>query len=145
MTKLHINLQSYIDDGREGIEGRIRFTPTRRHTDDTAVILPNAFDVWLEHGEATVEIEPSVDRGWAWRITELPMRGSVYEHIVEIPDSTATIEYVDLEEINPDTLIPDVLKDGPLLRYHICDSDDEAYEYSVAHPNIVVLYKEEGA
>ncbi len=80
-----------------------------------------------------------------WVITILPTCGEPFGRTVEVPDTTATMDYTDLLDTDPTTLVPPALTLGELMRVHWAKSDDDAFEYSRAHPDELVLYQEAGA
>lgn len=145
MTQIHIALRRYLPAGETAAYGRVRCAPDRRRVDGHRIILPTPFDVILDdQGEATFDLEPTREV-FAWRLTVIPVESASFERVVEVPESTGTEEFTDLLDVDPDTLIPPALTTGPLMRVHWADSEDEAYEYSVVHPDELVLYEEEGA
>lgn len=112
MTLVAITLT--VPDGQVGnpeapAVGTLQWRPwgpgERRKADSPArEVLPAPFDVALLPGATTVEVAPTVV-GWCWRVTE---------RIVGLPDRTryllvpdaATVDYRDLQEVNPRTLAP---------------------------------------
>lgn len=145
MTQIHIALSRYLPDGESSAQGRIRCAPDRRRIADHRIILPTPFDVILDdNGEAIFDLEPTREI-FAWRITVIPTESASFDRIVEVPDSTETEEITDLLDVDPDTLIPPAISTGPLMRVHWSASEDDAFDYSVAHPDELVLYEQEGA
>lgn len=145
MTQIHIALRRYLPAGETAAYGRIRCSPDRRRTVDGRIILPTPFDVILDdNGEALFDLEPTRER-FAWRITVIPAESSSFDRTVEVPASTTVEEFTDLLDVDPDTLIPPALTTGPLMRVHWAETEDDAFAYSSAHPDELVLYQEEGA
>lgn len=145
MTQVKFSVGRYLPDGAAAAYGTVRCAPDRRIMDDKRIMLPTPFEVRLdEQGEALVELEPTREQ-FAWVITILPTRGEPFGRTVEVPDTTATMDYTDLLDTDSATLIPPALTMGELLRVHWCASEDEAYAYSQAHPDDLVLYEEAGA
>lgn len=145
MTRVRFALGRYLPDGAAAAYGTVRCAPDRRIMDDKRIMLPTPFDARLdEQGEAVVELEPTREQ-FAWIITILPTRGEPFGRTVEVPDTTATMDYTDLLDTDPTTLVPPALTLGELMRVHWAKSDDEAFEYSRTHPDELVLYQEEGA
>lgn len=145
MTQVRFSVGRFLPDGRGAAYGAVRCAPDRRIMDDKRIILPVPFEVRLdEQGEAIAELEPTREQ-FAWVITILPTRGEAFSRTVEVADTTATVDYVDLLDTDPATLIPPALTMGELMRVHWASSDDDAYAYSRAHPDELVLYQQEGA
>lgn len=142
MTRVRFSIGRFLHDGAAAAYGTVRCAPDRRIMDDKRIMLPTPFEVRLdEQGEALVELEPTCER-FAWVITILPTRGEAFGRTVEVPDTTATIDFVDLLDKDPTTLVPPALTMGELMRVHWAASDDDAYAYSRAHPDELVLYQE---
>lgn len=145
MTQVKFSVGRYLPDGAAAAYGTVRCAPDRRVTADKRIMLPTPFEVRLdERGETIVELEPTCER-FAWVITILPTCGEPFGRTVEVPDTTATMDYTDLLDTDPTTLVPPALTLGELMRVHWCASEDEAYAYSQAHPDDLVLYEEAGA
>lgn len=145
MTQVRISVGRFLPDGASAAQGRVRCAPDRRFLDDERIMLPTPFEVCLdEQGEALVSLEPTRER-FAWRITVLPRHGEPFERLVEVPDSMAVENYIGLLDVDPSTLLPPTLTEDPYMRVHWADSEDAAYEYSREHPDMLVLYEEEGA
>lgn len=145
MTQVRFSVGRYLPDGAAAAYGTVRCAPDRRIMDDKRIMLPTPFEARLdEQGEAVCELEPTREQ-FAWVITILPTRGESFGRTVEVPDTTATMDYTDLLDTDPATLIPPALTMGELMRVHWAESDDDAYAYSRAHPDELVLYQEAGA
>lgn len=145
MTRVRFSIGRFLPNGRGAAYGAVRCAPDRRIMDDKRIMLPTLFEVRLdEQGETIVELEPTCER-FAWVITILPTCGEAFGRTVEVPDTTATMDYTDLLDTDPTTLVPPALTLGELMRVHWAASDDEAFEYSRAHPDELVLYQEAGA
>lgn len=144
MTTIHINLARPTDTGAAPCEGTIRLTPIRRYTHDHTVIVPDPYTITLTNGEATTTIPDTTTTTTCWAITELP--GTPLEHTryVQIPGNvTDTIEYTDLIDVNPTTLLPTAVTAGPLLQIALATDAQAALAYSRTHPDTLVLYSEE--
>lgn len=145
MTRVRFALGRYLPDGAAAAYGTVRCAPDRRIIDDKRIMLPTPFEVRLdEQGEAVCELEPTREQ-FAWAVTILPTRGEAFGRTVEVPDTTATMDYTDLLDVDPDTLIPPAISTGPLMRVHWADTEDDAFAYSQEHPDALVLYEQEGA
>ncbi|WP_166345151.1 glycerophosphodiester phosphodiesterase [Phytoactinopolyspora limicola] len=89
--------------------GRVTFTPSRRVPTPDHVILPDPVSATLAGGTVDVDLVPtdSPDHApgtWAWQVTELTRGGSA--RLVLVPTSDDVLEYVDLVDVDPDTLDP---------------------------------------
>ena len=103
MTTVHISLVR--DDGTDQTPARgvVEWQPTARREDGTDVILPRGFTTPLVDGEATVTVDPS-GLTWCWRVTERTDSGGTVRY-VSVPNSASTVEYVDLPDVDPTTLV----------------------------------------
>ena len=103
MTTVHISLGR--DDGttKTAAKGVVEWEPTTRREDGAMVILERGFTVPLVAGEATVTVDPS-GLTWCWRVTERTDSGGVVRY-VSVPNSATTVEYVDLPDVDPTTLV----------------------------------------
>lgn len=100
MTLVHFHL---TDAEGSGLSGSVSLVPTRRVTVRDAIRLPVAQTVRLDNGEAAAEVMPSTTQ-WVWRVSELVAGGGV--RYVEVPDSSQTVEYSGLVDVDPATLDP---------------------------------------
>ena len=145
MTQVRFSVGRYLPDGAAAAYGIVRCAPDRRVETGKRIMLPTPFEVRLdEQGETIVELEPTREQ-FAWIVTILPTRGEAFGRTVEVPDTTVTMDYTDLLDTDPTTLVPPALTLGELMRVHWAASDDEAFAYSRAHPDELVLYQEAGA
>lgn len=145
MTRVRFSIGRFLHDGAAAAYGTVRCAPDRRFEDSKRIMMPTPFEVRLdEQGETIVELEPTREQ-FAWIVTILPTCGEPFGRTVEVPDTTATMDYTDLLDTDPTTLVPPALTMGELMRVHWASSDDEAFEYSRAHPDELVLYQEAGA
>lgn len=145
MATIHIKLVRPTDTGTTPCDGTIRLTPIRRYVTDHTVIVPDPFTVDLTNGEATITI-PDSDTTICWAITELPGTPQEYTRYVQIPsNATDTVEYTDLIDVNPTTLLPAAVAAGPLLQIALAEDAQDALAYSRTHPDTLVLYSEEAS
>ena len=98
MTRVHFHL---ADPQGAPLSGAVALTPTRRVTVGNMVRLPVPVSVQLADGEAVVDVLASTTQ-WVWRVSELVSKGVV--RFVAVPDTTGTVEYASLEDIDPATL-----------------------------------------
>lgn len=104
MTSVHFKFQTPQGTPKTG---KLRIAPIRRHVDGVAVIPTLGFDVDLaDDGTKTVQLTPTNDT-YAWRVTEFPDEPEcAYVRTVQVPESQSTIEYAQLVDVDPATLIP---------------------------------------
>ncbi|MCH4835296.1 hypothetical protein LF919_05205 [Bifidobacterium pseudolongum] len=145
MATIHIKLARPTDTGTTPCDGTIRLTPIRRYVTDHTVIVPDPFTVDLTNGEATITI-PDSDTTICWAITELPGTPQEHTRYVQIPSNTTdTVEYTDLIDVNPSTFLPVAVAAGPLLQIALAADAQAALAYSRTHPETLVLYSEEAS
>lgn len=104
MTIVNIDLR--LPDGVTPAIGTILFTPTRRlHVDGTPdyVMPPAPLPVRLVAGMGSINLIPT-DFDWAWVATE-KIKGGTRRYFV-VPDSETPIDYGDLVEVDPSSLVP---------------------------------------
>lgn len=100
MTLVHIDLRG--PDGTPAT-GSLLFSPTKRLEAADHIILPKSFEAELVEGVADAELLPtSVD--WAWSVIERTKSG--IRRYVAVADSPTTVNYKDLVDVDPATLIP---------------------------------------
>lgn len=145
MATIHIKLANAVDGGTSPCEGKVRFIPIRRYNRGDTVIVPKPFEVALADGEANATIIDTDTMG-CWAVTELPGTPQEYTRYVQIPsDATETLEYTDLIDVNPTTLLPAAVSAGPLLQIALAADAQAALAYSRTHPDTLVLYSEEAS
>lgn len=145
MATIHIKLNHATNGGTSPCEGKVRFIPIRRYNRGDTVIVPKPFEVALVDGEANATIIDTDAMG-CWAVTELPGTPQEYTRYVQIPsDATETLEYTDLIDVNPTTLLPAAVSAGPLLQIALAADAQAALAYSRTHPDTLVLYSEEAS
>lgn len=142
MATIHIKLEHPTDGGTTPCNGTIRFTPIHRYNRGDTVIIPKPFETNLTNGEANVNVIESDHKG-CWAITELPGTPQEHTRYVQIPTTSETLEYTDLIDVNPATLLPAAVTAGPLLQIALAADAQAALAYSRTHPETLVLYSEE--
>ncbi|TPF78343.1 hypothetical protein BW12_07115 [Bifidobacterium sp. UTCIF-3] len=143
MTRIHISMKKTTDEGLTPVTGQIRFIP-RRHIDSVKnVITREPFEVTLaDDGTATVDLQPTNGR-FVWHVIELPGTATAYDRYVEVPDSTSTVEYADLVDVDPSTLLPAVMGSvRPVKMLPPASSLEEAEALSAKYPDYLVWYPE---
>ena len=98
MTMMHFRL---ADPSGIPLDGYVSLVPTRRVTVGDEIRLPTAVRVPLQDGEATVDMLPSTTQ-WVWRVAEL-VKGGITRYVA-VPDTEGTVEYADLESVDPASL-----------------------------------------
>lgn len=106
------------------------------------MIVPKPFEVTLADGEANATIIDTDAMG-CWAVTELPGTPQEYTRYVQVPTTSETLEYTDLIDVNPTTLLPAAVTAGPLLQIALAADAQAALAYSRTHPETLVLYSEE--
>lgn len=144
MATIHIKLANAVDGGTSPCEGKVRFIPIRRYNRGDTVIVPKPFEVTLADGEANATIIDTDAMG-CWAVTELPGTPQEYTRYVQVPTTSETLEYTDLIDVNPTTLLPAAVSAGPLLQIALADDAQSALAYSRTHPDTLVLYSEEAS
>ncbi|MCH4849898.1 hypothetical protein PG2072B_0936 [Bifidobacterium pseudolongum subsp. globosum] len=142
MATIHIKLANAVDGGTSPCEGKVRFIPIRRYNRGDTVIVPKPFEVTLADGEANATIIDTDTMG-CWAVTELPGTPQEYTRYVQVPTTSETLEYTDLIDVNPSTLLPTTVTAGPLLQIALAADAQAALAYSRTHPETLVLYSEE--
>lgn len=142
MATIHIKLANAVDGGTSPCEGKVRFIPIRRYNRGDTVIVPKPFEVTLADGEANATIIDTDAMG-CWAVTELPGTPQEYTRYVQVPTTSETLEYTDLIDVNPSTLLPAAVTAGPLLQIALAADAQAALAYSRTHPDTLVLYSEE--
>ena len=144
MATIHIKLNHATNGGTSPCEGKVRFIPIRRYNRGDTVIVPKPFEVTLADGEANAKILDTDTMG-CWAVTELPGTPQEYTRYVQVPTTSETLEYTDLIDVNPTTLLPAAVSAGPLLQIALADDAQAALAYSRTHPDTLVLYSEEAS
>lgn len=144
MATIHIKLANAVDGGTSPCEGKVRFIPIRRYNRGDTVIVPKPFEVTLADGEANATIIDTDAMG-CWAVTELPGTPQEYTRYVQVPTTSETLEYTDLIDVNPSTLLPAAVAAGPLLQIALAADAQAALAYSRTHPETLVLYSEEAS
>lgn len=144
MATIHIKLNHATNGGTSPCEGKVRFIPIRRYNRGDTVIVPKPFEVTLADGEANATIIDTDAMG-CWAVTELPGTPQEYTRYVQVPTTSETLEYTDLIDVNPTTLLPAAVSAGPLLQIALADDAQSALAYSRTHPDTLVLYSEEAS
>lgn len=143
MTSTNIHF-AFLDAQGHPKTGMLRIEQVRRRVSGATVIVQGCFDVELAaDGTATVALAPT-DKTFAWKIKEFPDDPTcAFTRIVQVPASSATVEYTALTDVDAATLTP-TLNDGAALTYLLASSLQEAQAMSAANPGQMVFYPESG-
>lgn len=141
-TNIHF---AFLDAQGHPKTGMLRIAQVRRRVSGATVIVQGCFDVELAaDGTATVALAPT-DNTFAWKIKEFPDDPTcAFTRIVQVPASSATVEYTDLTDVDAATLAP-ALNTGAALTYLLASSLQEAQALSAANPGQMVFYPESQA
>lgn len=146
MTNIHFSVRKPKTGGTDPVAGKIGFQPVRRYFDKNKnLILPYPFSVNLaDDGTATVAADPT-SAAFIWQVTVTPNdnQNMAWTRYVEVPDSTATVEYADLVDVDPSTLLPAVMGSvQPVKMLPPAASLEEAEALSAKYPDYLVWYPE---
>jgi endoglucanase len=83
--------------------GSLEWVPTARRVVGDDLVLPGKFTV--ANSVPTVSVAPTGPT-WAWKVTERLSGGSGAPRYLVVPDTTETVDYADLVEVDPKTLEP---------------------------------------
>ena len=144
MTSTNIHF-AFLDAQGHPKTGMLRIAQVRRRVSGATVIVQGCFDVELAaDGTATVALAPT-DNTFAWKIKEFPDDPTcAFTRIVQVPASSATVEYTALTDVDAATLAP-ALNTGAALTYLLASSLQEAQALSAANPGQMVFYPESQA
>lgn len=144
MTSTNIHF-AFLDAQGHPKTGMLRIAQVRRRVSGATVIVQGCFDVELAaDGTATVALAPT-DNTFAWKIKEFPDDPTcAFTRIVQVPASSATVEYTALTDVDAATLTP-ALNNGAALTYLLASSLQEAQALSAANPGQMVFYPESQA
>lgn len=86
--------------------GRLLVTPLRRHREGDTIILEHAYAQVLVDGKTTLELDPTTAGTTGWKIYEEILGGGGITRYVSVPAaSDDPVQYADLPDIDPETLI----------------------------------------
>lgn len=104
MTLVRVKVSVPEVMGLEPAGGAIRWTPTKRRVAGDTVVMPKGFAVPLLNGAADIEVS-ATSADWVWRVDEQVPGATNKSLYLAVPD-LAEIEYTDLIEVDPKTLVP---------------------------------------
>lgn len=143
MTQIHISIRKPKTGGLDPVTGVMRFRPVRRHFDAAKnLIIAASFDANLsETGELTVDLLPTTS-AFVWQVVELADTPQAYTRYVEVPDSSAKVEYADLVEVDAATFVPKDMTGSQLLKVRRASTQSEAESLSAQYPDVLVFFDE---
>ena len=111
MTRILIDIRRPNADGElVNVIGEIEFSPSRRHTDGSDIVVGSGFIVELKGQPEYVNLMPNAS-DWCWAVVERTQDAhedtDVYRRYVTVPDAGGTIAYADLTDVNPATFEPE--------------------------------------
>lgn len=106
MTQVRIDIREPSITG-EDVPLRVGMTwaPTAVREVDDALVIPESFGVTHNQTPVTIEVAPSQLPDWVWRV-RYRANSVDYDRYLLVPDSPTTVEFTDLIEVDPATLLP---------------------------------------
>jgi hypothetical protein len=106
VTTVHLDMRATTGVA----SGIVQFTPNRRLSSSTNVVLPTTVTVALVAGLADVALiatdDPNYGGSWAYQVTERISNSSAQAFYVLVPTSATPIPYSALTQIDPATFLP---------------------------------------
>lgn len=144
MTQIHISIKKPNNQGGlDPVTGTMRFRPVRRHFDTAKnLVIAASFDADLSaSGELTVDLLPTTS-AFVWQVVELADSPQAYTRYVEVPNSQARVEYMDLVEVDAATFVPKDMTGSQLLKVRRAATQSEAETLSAQYPDELVFFDE---
>lgn len=136
MTQINFDFGHLSADGVAVLaDGPVHVVPTKRFKVGKRIVVRDSFDVRLsETGTATIDVPPT-DGTFAYEVTVGGKKDTWHlTRVVQVPDSKTAIDFVDLVDVDPATLIPTTIV-SPLTE--LTDEDiDWISQFVVAGTNI---------
>lgn len=108
MTQIKFDFGHPSADGIADLAGEtVHIIPTSRFKSGSRIVVRDSFGVKLdEHGTATVTVPPT-DNTFAYEVTIGDSADSWrFVRVVQVPDSSTTLNFADLVEVDSTTLTP---------------------------------------
>ena len=136
MTQINFDFGHLSADGVAVLADEpVHVVPTKRFKVGKRIVVRDSFDVRLsETGTATIDVPPT-DGTFAYEVTVGGKKDTWHlTRVVQVPDSKTAIDFADLVDVDPATLIPTTIV-SPLTE--LTDEDiDWISQFVVAGTNI---------
>lgn len=105
MTQVHIDIRKPSPSGVD-VAFRLGMTwaPTAVRVVDDALVMPESFGVTLPSAPVTIQVAPTSSPTWVWRV-RYTVNSEKFDRYLLVPD-LPSVEFADLVEIDPVTLLP---------------------------------------
>lgn len=136
MTQIKFDFGHPSADGIADLAGeKIHVVPTRRFNSGKRIVVRDSFEVKLDaHGTATITVPPT-DNTFAYEVTIGDSADSWrFVRVVQVPDSANVLNFADLVDVDPATLIPTTI--GSQLTELTDEDIDWISQFVVAGTNI---------
>lgn len=136
MTQIKFDFGHPSADGIADLAGeKIHVVPTSRFNSGKRIVVRDSFEVKLDaHGTATITVPPT-DNTFAYEVTIGDSADSWrFVRVVQVPDSANVLNFADLVDVDPATLIPTTI--GSQLTELTDEDIDWISQFVVAGTNI---------
>jgi hypothetical protein len=106
VTQVHIDIRRPTASGvDEPFRLGMTWAPTAVRVVDDVLVMPEAFGVTLPYGPVVITVDPSELPDWVWRVRYV-VNSEHFDRYLLVPDSPTMVEFTDLVEVDPATLLP---------------------------------------
>lgn len=136
MTQIKFDFGHPSADGIADLAGEtVHVVPTSRFNSGKRIVVRDSFEVKLDaHGTATITVPPT-DNTFAYEVTIGDSADSWrFVRVVQVPDSANVLNFADLVDVDPATLIPTTI--GSQLTELTDEDIDWISQFVVAGTNI---------